>query len=134
MEPRTYSWLSRQDMHDYVGQLPLIEQSPKLSAVFLEFKKDRERQKRWEKRHIDFWNPINDDFASIDDVDQRTDSLILQAAIGSLPQASQRRLLLYFYFGYTHKEIAQFEGISRVAVTKSINIAIGQLKTAIGFI
>lgn len=52
----------------------------------------------------------------------------LHNAIAQLPDIQRRRLLLYYFGGYTYEQIAQMEGCSKMAVKFSIDIAIKKLR------
>ena len=49
-------------------------------------------------------------------------------AIDMLPEVQRRRLLLYYFGGYTYDQIAQMEGCTKMAVKFSIDIAIKKLR------
>ncbi|MGF7017970.1 RNA polymerase sigma factor (sigma-70 family) [Lachnospiraceae bacterium PF1-21] len=63
-----------------------------------------------------------------DMVIRNIDNELLHKAIGKLPEAQQRRLLLYYFEGLSLEEIAAKEGCSHQAVNKSIMVAIKKLK------
>lgn len=52
----------------------------------------------------------------------------LHKAIAMLPSTQRRRLLLYYFGGYTYEQIAQMEGCTKRAVKFSIDIAINKLR------
>lgn len=52
----------------------------------------------------------------------------LHSAILKLPEIQRRRLILYYYGGLTHEQIAEIEGCARAVITKSIAKAINNLK------
>lgn len=52
----------------------------------------------------------------------------LHSAILKLPEIQRRRLILYYYGGLTHEQIAKIEGCARAVITKSIAKAINNLK------
>ena len=52
----------------------------------------------------------------------------LHKAIDMLPEVQRRRLLLYYFGGYTYEQIAQMEGCTKMAVKFSIDIAIKKLR------
>lgn len=55
----------------------------------------------------------------------------LHKAISKLPELQRRRLVLYYFGGYTYEQIARMEGCSKVAVKYAINKAIDTLKKII---
>lgn len=57
----------------------------------------------------------------------------LHNAIGQLPDIQRRRILLYYFGGFTYEQIAQLEGCTKMAVKFSIDIAIKKLKENFGF-
>ena len=52
----------------------------------------------------------------------------LHIAIAKLPDIQRRRLQMYYFEGYTYKQIAAIEGCSKMAIKFSIDIAIKKLK------
>lgn len=55
----------------------------------------------------------------------------LHKAISRLPDLQRRRLVLYYFGGYTYEQIARMEGCSKVAVKYTIDKAIDSLKKII---
>ena len=55
----------------------------------------------------------------------------LHKAISKLPELQRRRLVLYYFSGYTYEQIARMEGCSKVAVKYTIDKAIDTLKKII---
>ena len=55
----------------------------------------------------------------------------LRTAINRLSKLQRRRLVLYFYEGYTYEQIAKIEGCTKTAVKFSIDIAMKKIKTLI---
>ena len=52
----------------------------------------------------------------------------LHKAIAQLPDTQRRRLLLYYFGGYTYEQIAQMEGCKHPAVIKSVAAAEKNIK------
>ena len=52
----------------------------------------------------------------------------LHTAIGKLPDIQRRRVLLYYFGGYTYERIAEMEGCTKMAIKFSIDIAIKKLR------
>lgn len=52
----------------------------------------------------------------------------LHTAISKLPTVQRRRVLLYYFGGYTYDRIAEMEGCTKMAVKFSIDIAIKKLR------
>lgn len=52
----------------------------------------------------------------------------LHTAIGKLPDIQRRRVLLYYFGGFTYERIAEMEGCTKMAVKFSIDNAIKKLR------
>lgn len=52
----------------------------------------------------------------------------LRKAILTLPEIQRRRLLLYYFDGYTFEQISEMEGCTKRAVKFSVDIALRKLK------
>lgn len=52
----------------------------------------------------------------------------LHKAIGKLPEVQRRRLMLYYFDGYTYQQIAEMEGCKHPAIVKSVAAAEKKLK------
>lgn len=52
----------------------------------------------------------------------------LHTAISELPAVQRRRVLLYYFGGYTYEQIAKKEGCTKMAVKFSIDIAVKKLR------
>lgn len=52
----------------------------------------------------------------------------LHKAIGKLPEVQRRRLMLYYFGGYTYQQIAEMEGCKHPAIIKSVAAAEKKLK------
>ena len=52
----------------------------------------------------------------------------LHTVIGKLPDIQRRRVLLYYFGGYTYERIAEMEGCTKRAVKFSIDLAIKKLR------
>ena len=63
-----------------------------------------------------------------DSVYQRIMYEQLHTAIAQLPPAQRRRLILYYFGGYTYEQIAQMEGCKHPAIIKSVSAAEKNLK------
>lgn len=55
----------------------------------------------------------------------------LHTAISKLPAVQRRRIVLYYFGGYTYEQIAQMDGCTKMAVKFSIDIAIKNLREKI---
>ena len=63
-----------------------------------------------------------------DAIDALETSAKVQQALAMLSKTQQRRIHLYYYAGFNKREIADFEGVSRQNVSKSIKQALRILK------
>ena len=52
----------------------------------------------------------------------------LHKAIAQLPEIQRRRVLLYYFGGYTYEQIAQMEGCKYPAIIKSVSAAEKNIK------
>ncbi len=55
----------------------------------------------------------------------------LHKAIAQLPEIQRRRVLLYYFGGYTYEQIAQMEGCKHPAIMKSITAAERNIKKSL---
>ena len=63
-----------------------------------------------------------------DVVFQKIEEEQLHIAISKLPEVQRKRLILYYFSGCTYEEIAKQEGCSKIAIKKSIDGAIKNLR------
>lgn len=63
-----------------------------------------------------------------DEIETKWVSMILNAAIERLSAKSQNRIYAYYFEGKTYQQIADMEGVSKVAVCHSIKSALKKLK------
>lgn len=66
-------------------------------------------------------------FSEIDS-DDALNIFIIKAALRQLPSLLQRRMRLFFIYGFTEKEIAEIEGVSQPAVHYSLQSGIKQIR------
>ena len=52
----------------------------------------------------------------------------LHKAIAQLPEIQRRRVLLYYFGGYTYEQIAEMEGCKHPAIMKSVTVAERNIK------
>ena len=52
----------------------------------------------------------------------------LHKAIAQLPEIQRRRVLLYYFGGYTYEQIARMEGCKHPAIMKSVTAAVKSIK------
>lgn len=74
------------------------------------------------QRSVDLPEPVEDH------VHRRIVYKKLHNAIAQLPAVQRRRLILYYFGGYTYKQIAQMEGCKHPAIIKSVAAAQKNLK------
>ena len=105
---------------------------------------------RFELDDLSFFNKVErhymlaeipDDFLSeyLDSNDEAIEDVVhmklmkekLRTAINRLSKLQRRRLVLYFYEGYTYEQIAKIEGCTKSAVKFSIDIALRKIRTII---
>lgn len=63
-----------------------------------------------------------------DSIAKIIDNEHLHMAISKLPEIQRRRVLLYYFEGYTFDQIAKMEGCTKRAVKFSVDIAIKKIK------
>lgn len=94
-------------------------------------------QRRQDRRHLDYMDFIdglsdtamNDPQADAADLVMKMESYRrLYMAIGQLPEAQRRRLLLYFTDDLTYQQIADLEGLNQGTIARSVKRALIQLK------
>lgn len=94
-------------------------------------------QRRQDRRHLDYMDSIDGltdaimDYPQIDAADLviRMESYQqLYTAIGQLPKAQRRRLLLHFADNLTYRQIAELEGVNPFAISHSIKRALLKLQ------
>jgi RNA polymerase sigma-70 factor (ECF subfamily) len=75
---------------------------------------------------------IADSLESVEDhVYRRIMYQELHKAIAQLPEIQRRRVLLYYFGGYTYEQIAQMEGCKHPAIMKSITAAERNIKKSL---
>ena len=76
---------------------------------------------------------IADPSALVEDkVCRRIEYQELHKAIAQLPEIQRRRVLLYYFGGYTYEQIAQMEGCKYPAIIKSVSVAERNIKKIMG--
>ena len=127
---RTY-----RELHVYS---PVILLSPAEGETFKDFhKNEHKHEARWKRSYE------NDGYEDsetekkyygqlVNDIDGEStisnEYQDLKQAINKLPEIQQRRCKLYFYHGFTEKEIACLEGVDQAAVSRTLSKAINNLK------
>lgn len=113
------------------------EISTELYAAFNSFELDDISRMNEASRHLteaDFGDEplghrISDPSEPVEDnVYRRIMYQELHEAIGQLPEIQRRRLLLYYFGGYTYEEIAKMEGCKHPAIIKSVATAERNIK------
>ena len=64
----------------------------------------------------------------VDELIRRLERERLLGLIDKLPEIQRRRLLAYFYEGFTYQEIGKLEGVHHTAVMRSVELALKNLK------
>lgn len=113
------------------------EISAELYAAFNSFELDDISRINEASRHLTEMNagdePLSNRIADSsepveDNVYRRIMYQELHMAIGQLPEIQRRRLLLYYFGGYTYEEIAAMEGCTYPAIIKSVAAAERNIK------
>ena len=76
-------------------------------------------------------NSLIENIPSEDHLTEREDRIMLDEAISKLPQDLKQIIQLFFFQGYTQKEIAEITKISQMQVSRKIKLAIRRLYTII---
>jgi len=107
-------------------------------ADYLEYERRREQnQARSDRRHLsdkDIDRNDLDDFIAdkptdfVEEIAKASESETLRRALDSLTDTQRRRVQMYFFDGFSHARIAEFEGVSKAAIGYSINSALEKLK------
>ena len=122
---------------DGQGIFHKMEISMELYATFNSFELDDISQMNETSRHLEqselTEETLNHRAADLPDpvedhVYRRIMHQELHRAIAQLPAVQRRRLLLYYFGGYTYKQIAQMEGCKHPTIMKSVAAAEKNIK------
>lgn len=119
------------------GILQKVEIDERLYRVFDKFELEDVSYLNQLSRHIEhselsdaslnnraFFRPENLE----DVVIEKQEREALHKAIIKLPETQRRRLLLYFFGGFTYEQIAKLEGCKRQAIQCTLQVALKNLK------
>ena len=119
------------------GNKICVEVSTSVKKLLEQSDRQIRSQRRQDRRHLDYMDFI-DGFTDADMNDPQVDAADflmkmeiyrqLYAAIGKLPEAQRRRLLLHFVDNLTYRQIANLEGVNQAAISHSIKRALIQLQ------
>lgn len=138
--PETYDYtqFSIQDIHAYGRDLDILPYDGQLQDTFAAFKRVHRNQTRRDERHLDD-RELTDKLVEMECTHNRPAALEDQAgrqlqyqqlytALMKLSPVRRRRIVLCYFHGLTHEEIARMEGVSQPSITKSINRSLKKLK------
>jgi len=119
------------------GNKICVEVSTSVKKLLEQSDRQIRSQRRQDRRHLDYMDFI-DGFTDADMNDPQVDAADfvmkmeiyrqLYAAIGKLPEAQRRRLLLHFVDSLTYREIAKLEKVDFRTVGRSVVRALVQLQ------
>lgn len=125
---------------DAQGGFVCVEVEKEIFDAFDRFELDDLSYLNEVERHYKL-SEIPDDFLSacLDQNNEAVEDVVfmkimkekLRTAINRLSKLQRRRLVLYFYEGYTYEQIAKIEGCTKTAVKFSIDIVMKKIKTLI---
>lgn len=110
-------------------------------ALAYEFLLDEERQKTWDRRYRDSHDLEQLELTGhgslvggnvVDDFDLKEKHKQVSESISKLSPTYQRRVRLYYYFGFSQEEIAAIDGVRQESVWESLMCARKKLKKILG--
>ena len=119
------------------GNRICVEVSTPVKELLEQSDRQIRSQRRQDRRHLDYMDSIdgltdaamNNPQADAADLVIRMESYRqLHTAIGQLPEAQRRRLLLHFADNLTYRQIATLEGVNPFAISHSIKRALLKLQ------
>lgn len=119
---------------DEKGKPVVIEVTPEIFQVFLDYEREMERQRKADFRHRDLrsWDTCMLFELSTEPLERTWERLWVIAemkkAFEELTPKQHRRILLHFIYGYTYREIAEMEGSNKATVMRSVNTALKKLR------
>lgn len=112
-----------------------VRQFEPYAEIFNTFLANEDRERKRNQQHLMYEeddglfnmnkynnNPVED--KAIADFERER----IHKALEQLTQTQRRRLELFFFYGWTERQIAEYEGINRYAVRTSLDSAIKKLK------
>lgn len=117
----------------YAGEIIMTtEQFEPYAEIFNAFLANEDRERKRNQRHLTYEednelyninnNPVED--KAIADLERER----IHKALEQLTQTQRKRLELFFFYGWTERQIAEYEGVNRYAVRKSLDLSIKKLK------
>ena len=132
--------LEASDGSELISFKPYIIITPEQGEVFEEFERIQKKLKMQDFRHTDM-NAYEDGMemnlkvtdyihglSCEIDSDEALNAYLIRVAIKQLPELLQRRMRMFFFYGFSETEIAGIEGVSQPAVHYSIQSGIRQLR------
>lgn len=111
------------------------EQFEPYAETFNAFLANEDRERKRNQRYLTheednkFFNLNNDNNNPVEDkaiADLERERI--HKALEQLTQTQRKRLELFFFYGWTERQIAEYEGVNRYAVRKSLDLSIKKLK------
>ena len=122
------------------GQQICVEVSTPVAKLLEQSDRQIRSQRRQDRRHLDF-EPLTEERlensllgASEDTADlfeKQEHSINIHKTMDNLTEVQKRRLYMRYILGFSCKEIAEIEKVSRRAVSYSIRQALDSLKTSL---
>lgn len=120
----------------YAGEIIMtVRQFEPYAEIFNTFLANEDRERKRNQQHLMYeeddelfnmnnynTNPVEE--KAIADLERDR----INKALEQLTQTQRRRLELFFFYGWTERQIAEYEGINRYAVRTSLDSAIKKLK------
>ena len=125
------------ELNEYMELLNSDEMTDELIDCFDDFRREKQRQDKWDKRHMDSMDFLSAERKGLVISDQKDaldivlhEELIekLQDAFEVITQTQKKRIFMYFYDEMTFSEIAKREGVDYKAVWKSVDTGITNIK------
>lgn len=132
------------DNPDHIKQNPqyadeiimTTEQFESYAEVFNTFLANEDRERKRQLCHIEYTENSEMDLSAYmrrknpveDKVIANFEKEHIEKALKQLTETQCRRFELFFFYGWTERQIAEYEGVNRYAVRTSLNSAIKKLK------
>ena len=112
------------------------EQFESYAEVFNTFLANEDRERKRQLCHIEYTENSEMDLSAYmrrknpveDKVIANFEKEHIEKALKQLTETQCRRFELFFFYGWTERQIAEYEGVNRYAVRTSLNSAIKKLK------